>query len=182
MGESEMAVDTYLDHARTCVHAEQEAIGAKLDAYKTFMRRVRDLETEQTPSSTAGITTAGGATHLFADGSGTDRCRTVRSAFDETIQPHSVADIGGAESLLETIREEFTDAIAVALAPTTEPSFTPELKQMVIAEARSRRLEAATLRKALGGEETQLDDAAATVDEINAWVVDATAVVAHCRT
>ena len=128
MGESEMAVNTYFDHARTCVHAEQEAIDAKLDAYETFIRRVRDLETEQTPSSTAGITTAGGATHLSADGSDTDRCQTVRTAFDKTIRLHSVADIDGAESLLETIREEFTDAIAVALAPTTEASFTPEFR------------------------------------------------------
>ena len=93
MGESEMAVDTYLDHARTCVHAEQEAIDAKLDAYETFVRRVRDLETEQTPSSTAGITTAGGATHLSADGSvmiavGPSEQRSTRR-FDRTASPIS---------------------------------------------------------------------------------------------
>jgi hypothetical protein len=173
MGESEMAVDTYLDHARTCVHAEQEAIDAKLDAYETFMRRVRDLETEQTPSSTAGITTAGGATHLSADGSGTDRCQTVRTAFDETIRPHSVADVNGTESLLETIREEFTDEIAVALAPTTAASFTPELKQVVLAEARSRRSEAAALQNALDREDEYLTDAAEAVTDIIDWIVDA---------
>jgi hypothetical protein len=49
--------------------------------------------------------------------------------------------------VLDTIREEFTDAIAVALAPTTEASFTAELKQMVLAEAWSRRAEATALQK-----------------------------------
>nr|WP_152420939.1 hypothetical protein [Halorubrum coriense] len=35
----------------------------------------------------------------------------------------------------------------MALAPTTDASFTPELKQMVVAEARFRRAEAAALRR-----------------------------------
>jgi len=121
----------------------------------------------------AGLTTAGGATHISADASSADGCRTVRTAFAETIRPHSVADIDESESLLETIREEFTDAIAVALAPTSETSFTPELKQMLLAEARSRRSEATALQKALEREETHLDDAANTVNDAIAWIVDA---------
>jgi hypothetical protein len=168
-----MAVDTDIGQARTRVRAEQETIGEKMDAYDTFIRRVTELQTDQTSSSTAGITTTGGTTHLSADASSTDRCRTVRTAFAETIRPHCVADVDEAESLLETIREEFTDAIAVTLAPTTEASFTPKLKQMVLAEARSRRSEAAALQKALGREDAQLDDAAAAVDDITGWIVDA---------
>jgi hypothetical protein len=168
-----MTVDTYIEQARTRVRAEQEAIGEKLNAYERFIRQVQELQPDQTPSSMAGLTTAGGATHLSADASNTDGCRTVRTAFAETIRPHSVADIDESESLLETIREEFTDAIAVALAPTTEASFTPELKQLVLAEAQSRQSEATALRKALGREDEHLDDAAETVDDIIEWVVDA---------
>lgn len=167
-----MAVDTYVERARTRVRAEQEAIDEMLDAYETFISRVTELQTVRAPESAAGFTTTGGATHLSTDASSTDRCRTVRRVFAETIRPYSVADVDESESLLDTIREEFSDEIAVALAPTTEPSFTPELKQRVLADARSRRSEAAALRTALDREESQLDEAATTVDDVVAWLVD----------
>lgn len=108
MGRCEMAVDTYIEQARTRVRAEQEAIDDKLDAYETFIRRVQGLQPNQTPSSLASLTTAGGATHLSAEAPSADGCRTVRTVFAETIRPHSVADIDETESLLETTREEFT--------------------------------------------------------------------------
>jgi hypothetical protein len=167
-----MAVDTYIEQAQGRVRAEQEAIDEKLNAYEMFIRRVQELQPDQTASSVAGLTTAGGATHISADASNTDGCRAVRTAFAETIRPHSVADLDESESLLETIREEFTDVTAVALAPTTEASLTPELKQMVHAEAQSRRSEAAALQKALEREEAHLNEAGAAVDEIIAWTVD----------
>jgi hypothetical protein len=166
-----MVVETYLEHARARVRAEREAIDAKLDAYATFLRRVGKLQA-RTPSSTGGVATAG-TTHLSPDTSGTDHCRTVRTAFAETIRPHSVADIDGSEPLLETMREEFTDAVAVALAPTTEASFTPDLKRMVLAGARSRRSEAAALHTALDREATELENAAATVDDAIDWLAAA---------
>lgn len=168
-----MVVDTYIEQARTRARSEQEAIAEMRDACEAFIRRVQKQQPEKTPSSAAGLTTAGGVTHLSADGSSTDGCRTVRTAFAETIRPHSVADIDQTESLLETIREEFTDAIAVALAPTTEASFTPELKRMILTQAQSRRAEATALWKALEREETHLDDPSDAVDDIVAWIVDA---------
>ncbi len=168
-----MAVDTYIGEAQRRVQAEQEAVDELLDGYETFVRRVKNTQPDQTPSPTAGLTTAGGATHRSADASSGDGCRTVRTAFTETIRPHSVADIDGTESLLETIREEFTDTIAVALASTTGASFTPKLKQLVVAEAKSRQAEATALQKALEREHTQLDDATTAVDDIIAWIVDA---------
>lgn len=164
--------DTDVDRARTRVRAEREAIDAKLDAYESFVGRVTQLQPDRTPSSAAGVPVAGG-THRSADASGGDRCRTVRTAFAETVRPHSVADVDGTEPLLETIREEFTDAVAAALAPTTETSFTPELKQLVLAEARSRRSEMSALRAALDEERAQLDEAADAVDDVVAWLVDA---------
>jgi hypothetical protein len=168
-----MAVDTFIGQARTRAQSEQEAIEEMLEAYERFISRVQKLQPEQTPSSMAELTTAGGATHLSADTSSTDGCRTVRTAFAKTIRPHSVADIDETESLLETIHQEFTDTIAVALAPTTAASFTPKLKQMILAEARSRRAEATALEKALNREEAHLDDAAEAVDDIITWIVDA---------
>ena len=168
-----MALDTYIEQARTRARSEQEAIDEKLRSYETFIRRGQELQPNQTPSSMARLTTAGGATYLSADASNSDGCRTVRTIFAETIRPHSVADVDGTESLLETIREEFTDEIAVALASTTAASFTPELKQMVLAEARSRRSEATALQNALEREDEHLTDADETVDDIIDWIVDA---------
>ncbi|MFB6235009.1 MAG: hypothetical protein ABEH81_01730 [Halopenitus sp.] len=168
-----MAVDTYIKQAQYRVRAEQEAIDEELRSYKMFIRRVQELQPDQTPSSVAGLTTAGGTTHLSGDASSADGCRTVRTVFAETIRPHSVADIDEPESVLETIGEEFTDTIAVALAPTTEAAFTPELKQMVLAEAQSRRSEATALQKALEREEAHVDDASDVVDDIIDWIVDA---------
>jgi hypothetical protein len=166
-----MAIDTYVEQARTRVRTERETVAAKLDAYETFVGRVTELQAERSPSSATGVT-AVGATDLSTDASGTDRCRAVRTAFAETIRPHSVPD-DETESLLETVREEFTDAVAVALAPTTDASFTPELKRTVLTEARSRRSEATALHAALGREDAYLGDANAAVDDVVAWIVDA---------
>jgi hypothetical protein len=75
--------------------------------------------------------------------------------------------------LFETMREELTDTIALALTPATEASFTPELKQIVISKARARQAEATALQEAIGREEVHLADVGATVDEITAWIVEA---------
>lgn len=167
-----MPVETYIDRARTRVQAERDAVDAKRDAYDVFVRRVIDLQPDPTPSPTAGLTTTGG-TQLAVDAPTDDQCGTVRAAFAETIRPHSVADLDGSEPLLETIREEFADTIAVALAPTTEASFTPDLKGMVVAEARSRRSEATALRKTLDREDAHLEEAGRAVEGITAWIADA---------
>ena len=167
-----MNINTYIGQAQTRVQDEQEAVDELLEAYETFICRVRTLQPDQTPSPMAGITTAGGATRLSTDTPATDRCQTVRTVFAETIRPHSVASIDGAESLLETIRAEFTDEIAVALAPTTDVSFSPELKRMLLAEAGARRSEAASLREALGREEAHLDEAASSVDGVITWIAN----------
>ena len=166
-----MPVETHIDRARERVRAERDAVDAKHDAYETFGGRVSKLQTDRTsPSATR---TAGGVgSHHAVDGSGCDRCRPVRTAFAETVLPHSVADIDETESVVETIREEFGPEIAVALAPTTATSFTPELKQTVLAGVRSRRSEIAALQDALCREADVLTDAAETVDEVVDWLVD----------
>jgi len=167
-----MPVNTHIDQARTRVQAEQDAVDAKIDAFETFTDQVADLPTDQTPSMSAvGMATVGAQLH--ATSSHDDQCRGVRTAFAETIQPHSVADVDGSEPLLETIREEFTDTIAVALAPTTETAFTADLKQMVIAEAQSRTAEATALHQALEREAATLDEASETVATITAWIAEA---------
>jgi len=167
-----MSVDTYIDQAQTRVQAEQEAVDGKREAYETFLDRVADVQADAAPSPSSGMTATTG-THLAVDSSPNDRCRTVRTVFAETIRPHSIDDVDGSESLLETIREELTDTIAVALAPTTEASFTPNLKRMIISEAQARHSEATALQKALEGEQQQLEHVGDAVDDITAWIADA---------
>jgi hypothetical protein len=166
-----MPVPTHVDQARTRVRAEQDVVAEKIDAFDSFIRRIADLSPVSTPSSVGVTATAGARRHV--DSATDDHCRTVRTIFAETIRPHSTVDVDGSESLLETMREEFTDTIAVALAPTTEASFTPELKQMVISKTHARRAETTALHEALGREEADLADAGAVVDDITAWIAEA---------
>lgn len=167
-----MPVETHIDHARTRVQAEQEAVDAKLDAFETFIDRVSTLSTEPSPSSASAITATTG-THVQIETSSDDPTRAVRTTFAETIRPHSVADVDESESLLQTIRNEFTDSIAVALAPTTETSFSAALKEAIVTEATTRRAETEVLRRALAREKTQLEAASKTVDDITAWIATA---------
>lgn len=165
-----MTAGTNIKRAQTRVRTKEEGIDNKLDAYETFISRVQRLQTDQISTSVAGVTAVGGTTHLSTDTSSSDGCQTVRAAFAETIYPHIVADPDEAESLLETISEEFTDAIAVVLTPTTKVSFTADIKQAVLAEARSRRSETAVLQQALAREKSHLNDMAVVIDDIIAWI------------
>jgi len=162
----------HIELARTRIQVEQEAVGAKLEAFETFVDRVADVPTEPTPSLSPGITATAGA-QFQTNASTDDQCHTVRTAFNETIRPHSVADMDSSESLLATIQSEFTDSIAVALAPTTETPFSADLKRMIITEANARQTEIAVFRRALAREETHLEAAAESIDDIVRWITDA---------
>jgi len=164
-------VRTHIDQARTRVGVEREAVSAKLDAFDAFIDRVEDLSTEASRPSAPGNTATAGT--LVRTESTADRCRAVRTAFAETVRPHSVADVDESESLLETIQNELSDAVAVALAPTTDASFSPELKRAIVSEAATRRAETAALRRALNREATHLESADEAVEEITDWIVDA---------
>lgn len=173
-----MAVDTYIEQARTRVRAEQEATDAKLDALDEFVRRVEDISTEPTPATSTAITTVA-EPQQHANSASDARCRQIRQAFAETVRPHSVDDLDDAESesLLETIRAEFTEPLALALAPTADASFSPELRQMVISEAAARRAETVALDKALAREAAHLSDTSDVMDDITGWIVDANETV-----
>lgn len=166
-----MVVTTYIDLAEDRTRAHREAAADKRAAFDAFLDRVEELPPESASSSTGMAATAG---TLPGGASSTgDRCRTVRTAFAETVRPHAVADDKGSEALLETIRSELSEPVAVALAPTTEASFTPELKRRVVSVAATRRTEAVALRVALDREADQLERAGESVDDVTAWIADA---------
>ncbi|WP_049947447.1 DUF7260 family protein [Candidatus Halobonum tyrrellensis] len=168
-----MGVETHVDRARDRVRTEVDALDAKSAAFETFLARVKRLPPEPTPRSSAVAATGGTDARLRADGATDEGCRAVRTAFDETVRSHSVADVETPEPLLETVRSEFTDSIALALAPTTDTSFSAGVKRAVVAETETRRRETAALRRALDREAESLAAAAAAVDEVTTWVVEA---------
>jgi hypothetical protein len=168
-GAATASVDTHVDRARDHARSERAALAAKRDAFAAFRDRVEGIAPES-PSPSAS--TAGGG--LVRDAApAPDRRATVRAAFAETVRPHSVADVDGDESLLETVRQEFSEPIAVALAPATDAPFSPALKRAILAQAESRRTETDVTRRALDREASHLDDAAEAVDRITGWIVEA---------
>jgi len=167
-----MPVPTHVDQARTRVRAEREAIEAKHAAFETFRDRVRELPTAPAQSAASGMT-ATASLQPHAETSASDRCRAVRTAFAETIRPHSIGDAEGSEPLLETIRAEFTDAIAVALAPTSETAFSEKLKRLLVSQADARLAETEALCRAFAREETHLENASEVVDVITSWIASA---------
>lgn len=165
-----MTVDTRIDAALERVHAEQEAVDAKRSAFETFLERVSDITASRAQAQ--GVAAAGG-TALRTGASQGDGCEAVRTAFAETVRPHSVDDVDGTEPLLETLRQELTDSVAAALAPASKLGFTPELKRAVLAAARNRRAEIGVMQRALKREAESLTEARETVTEITDWIVTA---------
>jgi hypothetical protein len=162
--------------ARDRADAEREAVESKLRAIERFRDRVAELPARPSGATETGPTAGptGGAGTLARDRPTDDRCRTVRQAFAETVRPHSVADVDDpdTEPPLETVREELTDAVAVALAPTTEPSASPGLKRAVLSATDTLHAETAVLGDAVDREADRLDTALETAEEVAATLAE----------
>ncbi|WP_436901933.1 DUF7260 family protein [Halovenus halobia] len=167
-------IETHIDDARERATAEREALAAKEASMQTFIDRVAGIGPESTSTAaTAGAAqgmtlTATGGTNGGPSGS----CGKIRNAFAETVQPHSAPEDGG-EPLLETIRVELTDSVATALSPETATPLSPELKRAIVSEAQRRQTELEVMYQALDSEAERLAEAAATVEEVTSWLVEA---------
>ncbi|EMA31325.1 DUF7260 family protein [Halobiforma nitratireducens] len=183
-----------LEDAETRVEAERDATSAKLSAFDRFASGVDDVPTDSPPASPADsgrtigspgaptVRSGVGPTAMAVGSDATDRAsvdsrRAVRDLFAETVRPRSVddvdvdvdADADGTEPLCVTLAEELGDDVAVALAPSTDRQFTPELKQGVLEAVDQRRAELETMRGALDTEATSLESTIETVEEIREW-------------
>lgn len=168
-----MSVDTYVERAQSRVRAEREAVDAKRAAFERFDRRVRSMSTDPTPVTSTAAPAAVTGTERRVRSTGDGRCRDVRQAFDETVRPHSLdgAEDPDDESLLETVRAEFTESIALALSPATDASFGPQLKRTIVGETAARRNEVVALEGALAREAEHLSEAGDVVDEVTGRIV-----------
>lgn len=163
-------IETHVDRARATVDREMEALVEERAAYEQFRRHVAGLSTETRQATAGGVGPGSVAVRAGGGDTGDSACAQVREAFAETIRPHSVDDIGDDESLLETIREELGDGVALALAPTTDPGFTPQTKQAVLSAARDRRHGIDATTDSLDSEAESLEAAGETVTEITDWI------------
>lgn len=165
-----MPVRTHVDDAIERVDGERDAVDEKRAAYRRFRDSVADVPTESVASGSTAATTALGPS--LSETSDSGGCRAVRRAFAETIRPHSVDDADD-ESLLVTIRHELGGSVALALAPTTDAPFSPQVRDAVVESAERRERGAGALERALDREATRLSRAKTAVDEVTGWIATA---------
>ncbi|AFK20919.1 hypothetical protein E6P09_18745 (plasmid) [Haloferax mediterranei ATCC 33500] len=156
------------------ISCELEHIVQKSKAVDEFRASVRNFpahserQAVSAPQATTGQTAAV-TNRPFQAGAHADCCRQIRTAFEETVRPHSVVDVEANEPLLTTIREELGAEIAIALAPNSGTTYSSELRNAVIASATARRAELQSMEQALAAEresvETALADMKALVDD-----------------
>jgi len=156
-----MTGTTPIHDARERAAAERSSVAEKASELATFRSRLESISPTQVTRESTTQTVSGPIT---ASG-GTDRRSTVRSAFAETVAPHADGD-----STLAALRTELGEGVALALAPTTQTAFTPELRSQVFTATRSRRQELAVTEKALDREADQVDAAMEPVDSLLAWL------------
>ena len=164
-------VETHITAAQERVEREQEHVAGERRAYKRFRSEVAAIS--PTPPGTASGRAGGVVSTLGAGDAGSGDCRRLREAFAETVRPYSVEDVADKEPLLETLREELGDSIALALAPSTDHGVTPQVKGAIAAETGERLQELDAMAAAVKREESSLADAAADVEAVTEWLIEA---------
>lgn len=157
-----MTVETVIERAQKSVQQERDSLDAEIDAFERFEDRVAEVSPVQ-HSTQQVITTVGTQSGSV---SSTGGCEAVRTAFAETIAPHTERD-----ALLEAIRDELTESIATALAQTTAAPLSPRLKRGILDESRRRKRERQVQSQAIERETAYLADVSETVTGITSWIL-----------
>lgn len=164
-------VKTHITTARERVEREQEHVAGERRAYKRFRSEVAAVSA--TPPGAAAGRAGGVVSTLGASDPGSGACRRLREAFAETVRPYSVEDVADEEPLLETLREELGESIALALAPSTDHGVTPQVKGAITTKTGERLQELDAMAAAVEREASSLADAAADVEAVAEWLVEA---------
>lgn len=162
-----MTIETHLHRARERVANERDAVTATRDALEQFQTRVRQQSPTGARAESSGQTT-GGAVAARAVSQGTDDLEEIRSAFGATVATHTPHD-----SVLTALEHELGEEVALALAPTTNAAFTPQLQQELCSRTAARKRELAVTLTALDGEREALAAHHETVDAVVSWLTDA---------
>lgn len=163
---------TDVHRALGCVTEQRATVADRIDAFESFAARVRELPAGPS-ATTAGPVAQATPTVMTSQAAGTgpttpDPCAVVRRTFLETIVPHTTIEIDGEESVVLALAAEFSRDIAVAL--TTNSTWTAELRTAVIEAAMTRRLEAERLQEALEAEAERLETLVDDLEPIVAWL------------
>lgn len=161
-----MTVETHLNRAREHVESERANVADKHDAFGSFAERVSDLsaggpQVEQVGQAVTGGISARSVAH------GTDQREQVRSAFAETVGQYT-----GADSVLASLQQELGGEVALALAPTTNASFTPQLQQQLLSRITAREQELVVTDSALKRELDSVDSHLETANSVVTWLVE----------
>jgi len=154
---NDKTAETLIDEAQQLVIDERKAIADKLAALDRFAKGVTKISTETRPSPTGSAVAGNFLNSSPMSVSNDDRICRVRSLFAETVQPHSIADIGRSEPLLVTIQEEFNEEIALALSPSTNHQFTPQLQRAICSATERCKSDLRVMDKGLAIEEDDLE-------------------------
>jgi hypothetical protein len=170
-----MPIQTHIDDALTRVERERTHVEGERRAYERFYSEVASLSpqpaTAQSAIRSAGVGSLSISGWSQSETTKTD-ARRIRELFSETVRPYSVADLDAEESLLETIRGELGDSIAVVLAPGTDAVVTSQIQRAICSTAQQRRRELDAMGRALDREKASLEAAAYDCQTITDWVVD----------
>ncbi len=168
--------ETHLAEALQLVTTEQEKINDKLKAFDRFAVEVSRISVRPEIGSTVTTTMHNGnqqplsvATQSIPDND--PRIQKVRSLFAKIVRPHSLEDIEQPEPLLVTIREEFSEEIALRLAPSTSQQFTKNLKSAILSSADQCQSDLKAMDKGLTVEKQNLKKAISISKKINDWLI-----------
>jgi len=172
----EPELETHLVEALQLVTTEQEEINNKLKAFDRFAVGVSRISagSEIGSSVTRAMNNRNQQSLSVATQSIPDndsRIRKVRSLFAKTVRPHSLEDIEQPEPLLVTIREEFSEEIALGLAPSTNQQFTKNLKTAILSSVDQCQSNLKAMDKGLTAEKKNLEKAISLSESLNEWLV-----------
>ncbi|QRV17152.1 hypothetical protein JMJ58_09890 [Haloterrigena salifodinae] len=168
-----MTDSTVVHRAVACLEDERDDVADRASALETFAREIRDVPTASGPAQAAGTVPAAPKAMATAVGSAAatpqpsnDRCETVREAFVETVEPHTIA--ADDDSLVETMAAELSEEIAVSLA--ADADWTTALKRAVLEEVETQHRKTVLLEETLQRERRTLEEAIDEIDEIVGWL------------
>ena len=169
-------LEIHLAEALQLVITEQEKINDKLKAFDRFAVEVSRISVSSEIESTGTTTVYNGnqqppsvATQSIPDND--PRIQKVRSLFAKIVRPHSLEDIEQPEPLLVTIREEFSEEIALGLAPSTSRNFTKNLKSTILSSADQCQSDLKAMDKGLAAEKRNLKKAISLSESLNEWLI-----------
>ncbi|WP_267164000.1 DUF7260 family protein [Halovenus salina] len=138
------------------VEDEREHVRKLRDGFDGFEREVRQLSpvSPRSHRQSGGVAAGGAVTaQSLAGRASRDHCGRIRELFADHVQ--ALVRVGD-ESLLETVRGELGDRVALALAPTTDTSFTEPIKSQLLSATAQRQTKLDAMERALGAEADSL--------------------------